>query len=121
MRIGKKAHVEYQVGVAGSSVAKSETHQRNHQRALAARVKTVSDESPQFVNIEFCGVDYHIRHFADWIHQNALALQSFANGTVMAERMWPASFTVSPQKRFFRCFDENKFSGQTFAMQLPNC
>ena len=83
-------------------------------------METVGDESPQFVNVEPCGVNYDVRHLANWIHENALAPQAFADRPVVTERMRAAGFAVSPQKRFFGCLNENKFRGQAFAMKLAN-
>ncbi len=66
MRIGKKTHVEYQVGVFRHSVLESEAYAR-HQNIFAGLLflKTLSDMRPQFVNIKFRSVDYHVRDRAD--------------------------------------------------------
>ena len=69
MRIGKKTHVEHQVGIRGNAVVIAKADDRNEHRALVGILEALGDEVAQFVNVELRGVDDHVGELADGLHQ----------------------------------------------------
>src|SRR4029077_8391182 len=60
MRVGKKTHIENQVGVRGNSIAIAETDDGNEHGALVGILEAGGDEMAQFVNVELGGFDDHV-------------------------------------------------------------
>ena len=117
MRIGQKAHIENQVCIGGNAVAKSEAHHGNQQRPPSGILKAVDDELAQLVNVEFGGVNDHVRETPDGRHPPALLANSFGDGSVVPERMRAPRFAEAAHQRFVAGFDENKRRGM-FAAQF---
>src|SRR6185369_2833027 len=64
VRIRQKAHVKHKVGVRWYSIAVSEADQRNHHRPPVRFLEAPDDKLPQFMNVEFGGVDHHVGELA---------------------------------------------------------
>src|SRR5271165_711053 len=60
VRIGKKAHVEDQVGVGGHPKTIAEAYDAQHQGAMVGILETLGDEVAEFVDVEARGVDGEI-------------------------------------------------------------
>src|SRR5262249_1419574 len=77
MRIGQKAHVEYEIGVGRNPITESETDHGNQQGLTPWILKTIDDELAQLVDVEFRGVDDYIGGPADGRHPAALEANAF--------------------------------------------
>jgi hypothetical protein len=60
MRIGQEAHVEDEIGVSGYPVAVPETDHGDQHGALLGTLEALRYEVPEFVDVEFGGVDDHV-------------------------------------------------------------
>src|ERR1700674_4644428 len=117
MGIGQKTAVQSQVNIRGDAISISKTHHRNHQRPLGAALKSIDDELPQLVDIEFGGVDDHVREPANRVHQRPLTPQPLAHRTIVSQRMWAPRLAESAQQSIFRSLDEYQTGGH-FAADL---
>src|ERR1700735_679703 len=96
VRVRKKAYVEYQIRIGWNSVAESETHNRDEQRPPSRVLKAVNYELPQFMHVEFRGVDYSARKPPNRRHPPALFAYSFGNGSVTPQRMRSPRLAKTP-------------------------
>ena len=117
MRIREKAHVEDQVRIRGNPVAKTETDDRNQQRAAARILKAINNDLAQLMNVESCGVDDDIGEPADRSHSPPLRTNSLGDGAPLAERVRTPRLAEASLKSCVARFDEHK-SGGTLAAQL---
>src|ERR1700683_314350 len=99
------------MGIGGHAVAIAETDQRNEHGTLLGIFETLGDEVAEFVDIEFGGVDDHVRKLADRLHELALVAQAFAYGKMLAERMGTTRLAVPPKQGIFARVDENERNG----------
>jgi len=108
MRIWKKAHVENEIGIRRSAIAKAKADHRNEQRALARLLKTIDDELTQLVDVEFCGVDDYVGETPNRRHAAALLVNALGHRDPVSERMRAASLAKAAHQRFIARFDEYK-------------
>ena len=118
VRVGKKAHIEHQVGVRRDAIFVAEANDGNEHRTLIRILKALGDEVTEFVNVELRGVDDHIRKLADGLHKRAFVAQAFANGQRFTQRMWATRLAIAAEERVISCIDEYQGDGMILAKML---
>lgn len=108
MRIGKKTHIKNEIRIRGNSIAEAEANDGNKQRALTGFLKAIDNELPQFVDVEFRGVNDDIGKAANRRHAPALFANAVGNREPVAERMRTARLAKAAHERFVTRFDEHE-------------
>src|ERR1035438_1380245 len=107
VRVGKKAHIENQIGLKRHALLVAEADRGNEQTlAVVLAHKLVLDISAEFVDIELCRIDDDVGDVADGLQQTPLFLQSFRYAFFAAEGVRPARFGVARKQRSLRGFQK---------------
>ena len=115
VRIGQKANVENQVGVRRNTIAESEAHHRDHQGIAAWVLKAVDDELAEFMHVEFCGVDHHVREAPDGRHAAAFLVNAICDRTAVGQGMGTARFAEAADQRVVARLAEEQGDGMLAA------
>src|SRR5258708_13455588 len=99
VRVGQESYVKDQVGILGHAMTKAETHARDEDAFFARLLaETLSNVSPQFMDIELRGVDDEIGQPADRAQMAPFGLQCRFYWRVRAQRVGTSGFAEPPQK-----------------------
>src|SRR2546421_5052431 len=98
VRVGKKAHVKNEIGIAGRPKAVSEADHGNEHGPLIGILEALDHKMAQLMHVELRSVDDDIGELANGLHERTLASQALANGNVLAQRVRTASLAISAQK-----------------------
>src|SRR6202040_3872985 len=106
--VGKKAHVEDEIGVGGNTVFVAKADDGNEHGAVVGIFETFRNEVTELVDVELGGVDDDIGEFADGLHELAFMTEAFANGKGLAKRMRAASLAEAAEQSVVAGVDENE-------------
>src|ERR1700737_1853455 len=101
MRVGQKAHIKDQVGIAGQAVFVSETDARYQNRLLASRVllEPVGQVRPQFMNVKFGSVNDQVGERPRPPQMPPLCPKRCPHRRTLSQWMGPPRLAVAPQQR----------------------
>ena len=113
--VGKKAHVEDEVGVRRNAVFVAKADDGNEHGAVVGIFEAFRDEVTKLVDVELGGVDDDIGEFADGLHEIAFMTEAFSNGKGLAKRMRAAGLAEAAEQSVVAGVDENESDGVILA------